>query len=433
VPEAEVEGQRTLHVAGLDWSVDDAQLHRIFGEAEGLKEIRLVKDFLQRSKGYAYIDFATPEQVKAAAKKFDGMLVHKRPMKVNPSKPTKPLFEAKTIFVKNVGQTAGMADVKAVFEKVGEVVSVRLPEAGGGKHKGYAYVEFASEASVEPALQLKQVTLGGLVAKIARSIPMKDHRHQTAANRADLPQHANQHLILQGKLEREDPVRLAQLHSTTVYVKNFPFTVTEEQLKEHFVQCGAVKQVLICKNAMGKSRGFGFVELGSKADAQSALLLSDSELQGRSIVVSKSQRAITQKKPATAAPATEEAAPLGKAAAANGASQGGSPAATAAGPAPAGEAKQASRGAKRRVALDAAPDLDDKAAPPVAAGTGKVPFRAVKARKDVSAPAEAAPEAGAEAAAGVEEKPTSQPMSNADFRALMLAGPPPTGKAGKKR
>ncbi|CAJ1341446.1 unnamed protein product [Effrenium voratum] len=54
--------------------------------------------------------------------------------------------------------------------------------------------------------------------------------------------------------------------------------------------------VLIVRAADGRSRGFGFVEFEDASTAQSALMLSDSVLGGRDIVVSKSSRAITQKK-----------------------------------------------------------------------------------------------------------------------------------------
>merc|ERR1711860_405899 len=126
-------------------------------------------------------------------------------------------------------------------------------------------------------------TVGGQKLQIARSIPMKDHRHQTAATRKDLPQRANQRLILEGKLDREDPLRLSNQHADTIYVKNLAFGVTEDILREHFAQCGAVQQVLVCRNAAGRSRGFGFVEFAKVADAQGALMLNESELQGRTI------------------------------------------------------------------------------------------------------------------------------------------------------
>jgi len=162
-------------------------------------------------------------------------------------------------------------------------------------HKGYAYVEFASAASTDAALALDGIEVGGQKVHVARSIPMKDHRHQKAAARKDLPARANQRQIVQGQLERSDPVKLAEKFPTTIYVKNLAFPVDEAKLREHFRKCGEIQQVMVCRNAQGRSRGFGFVEFATKDQAQDALAYNDTILCEREIWVSKSQRAITQK------------------------------------------------------------------------------------------------------------------------------------------
>merc|ERR1712019_149443 len=88
----------------------------------------------------------------------------------------------------------------------------------------------------------------------------------------------------------------AQKNPTTLYVKDLAFNVDDDKLRNHFSQCGKVMQTLVVRNAQGRSRGFGFVELEDEEQAQAALGLTGSELCGREIVVSKSQRAITSKK-----------------------------------------------------------------------------------------------------------------------------------------
>lgn len=142
--------------------------------------------------------------------------------------PTKQLYQEKVLFVKNVALEAGEEELKEVFKEKGEVVSVRMPRAGAA-HKGYAYVEFAEDAAVKACLA-ESFSLKGQDLSLSRSIPMKDHRHTTAATRKDLPQRVNQRLIVQGKLDREDPaprplrqrcfcskVRQSAMCPTTVY------------------------------------------------------------------------------------------------------------------------------------------------------------------------------------------------------------------------
>jgi len=293
----EAEGEQTVYVSSLDWSVDEPQLHRIFGDIDGLKEVRLVRDFLQRSKGYAYIDFHTSEQVEQAVEKLNGTLINKRPVRVARSLPTKPLFEERTVFVRNIPQAAGEEDLRGMFAVSGEIADIRLPmDSSSEAHKGYAYIEFAAANSITPALALDATELRGQPLSVARSIPMKDHRHQTAGLRKDLPHRVNQRLVVEGRLEREDPVRQASRFPTTVHVKNLAFKVDEAKLRDHFGQCGTIAQVLLVRDEKGRSRGFAFVEFEKPEAAQAALLLTDSKLNGRDVVVSRSQRAITQKK-----------------------------------------------------------------------------------------------------------------------------------------
>jgi RNA recognition motif-containing protein len=72
-----------------------------------------------------------------------------------------------------------------------------------------------------------------------------------------------------------------------IYVGNLSYEVTEEDLKEVFEGFGQVESVKIIKdNYTGKSKGFGFVEMSSNADAQSAINgLNDKELKGRTLNV----------------------------------------------------------------------------------------------------------------------------------------------------
>lgn len=384
----ESEGQRTVHVCNLDWSVDEPHLRRLFSAIDGLKDVRLVRDFLQRSKGYAYIDFESSEQVDAAVERLNGVLVNKRTLRVARSLPTKPLFEERTVFVRGVSPAATEKDVRDTFAAVGEVADVRMPADATGKvHKGYAYVEFATADGVKAALAKDGIELAGAVLEVARSIPMKDHRHQTAAPRKDLPQRSNQRSIVESKLEREDPVRQSAKFPNTIYVKNLAFQVDENMLRDHFASCGEVSQVLLVRNGHGRSRGFGFIEFKEAESAQAALLLTDSQIAGRDVVVSRSQRAITQKK--APAPAKRPAA-------------GGAPAP-----------------AKRLRLEEPAPAPPEPAEGPAKAKGGgeHKPFRTTKELPPPAAPAPAAP---APPGAAADTPVPAGPLSNADFRALFL-------------
>lgn len=76
-----------------------------------------------------------------------------------------------------------------------------------------------------------------------------------------------------------------------IYIGNLARQTSEDGLRALFVAYGEVSSVVIIKDKFsGESRGFGFVEMPSSADAQSAIEnLNETELDGRTLVVNESK------------------------------------------------------------------------------------------------------------------------------------------------
>jgi RNA recognition motif-containing protein len=74
-----------------------------------------------------------------------------------------------------------------------------------------------------------------------------------------------------------------------IYVGNLSRETTEETLRQAFAGHGEVSTVNIIKDRdTGESRGFGFVETFTKAEAQSAIsILNGTELSGRLLKVNE--------------------------------------------------------------------------------------------------------------------------------------------------
>ena len=73
----------------------------------------------------------------------------------------------------------------------------------------------------------------------------------------------------------------------SLYVGNLPYAISEQTLTELFAQAGTVVGVrLPIDRDTGQPRGFGFVEMGSDADAQNAIRMFDGRLvEGRALRV----------------------------------------------------------------------------------------------------------------------------------------------------
>ena len=78
---------------------------------------------------------------------------------------------------------------------------------------------------------------------------------------------------------------------TNLFVGNLPFDITEARLAEVFSRAGTVTSVqVITDKFTGQSRGFGFVEKGSEAEAaQAEALLNGHEVQGRALTVNEAR------------------------------------------------------------------------------------------------------------------------------------------------
>jgi cold-inducible RNA-binding protein len=76
-----------------------------------------------------------------------------------------------------------------------------------------------------------------------------------------------------------------------IYVGNLSYEVTEEDLRLALEQFGQVESATIIKDKQsGQSKGFGFVEMASKAEGQSAIDgLNGKELKGRALNVNEAR------------------------------------------------------------------------------------------------------------------------------------------------
>ncbi len=76
-----------------------------------------------------------------------------------------------------------------------------------------------------------------------------------------------------------------------LYVGNLPDSATEKDLSDKFAACGTVKSVkLITDRGTGRTRGFGFIEMASEAEAHAAIdSLNGSDYEGRPMKVNEAR------------------------------------------------------------------------------------------------------------------------------------------------
>ncbi len=81
------------------------------------------------------------------------------------------------------------------------------------------------------------------------------------------------------------------MSNNKLYVGGLPYSVTDDRLQEIFLPHGTVESARVITDRMtGRSRGFGFVEMSSQAEAEEATKnLNGTDLEGRSLTVNEAK------------------------------------------------------------------------------------------------------------------------------------------------
>ena len=78
---------------------------------------------------------------------------------------------------------------------------------------------------------------------------------------------------------------------TNIYVANLPYSSGDDELRSAFEAYGTVEKATVIKDRdTGRSRGFGFVEMPDKAEAEKAIEeLNGSDMAGRPLTVNEAR------------------------------------------------------------------------------------------------------------------------------------------------
>ena len=76
-----------------------------------------------------------------------------------------------------------------------------------------------------------------------------------------------------------------------LYVGNLPFSATDQILVDTFTQCGTVDSArIIIDRDSGRSKGFGFVEMSTDQEAQTAISqFNGADFDGRPMTVNEAK------------------------------------------------------------------------------------------------------------------------------------------------
>ncbi len=81
------------------------------------------------------------------------------------------------------------------------------------------------------------------------------------------------------------------MNGKKLYVGGLPYSISDKQLEDLFTEHGTVESARVITDRMtGRSKGFGFVEMSSQAEAQAAIdKVNGTNLEGRSLTVNEAK------------------------------------------------------------------------------------------------------------------------------------------------
>ncbi|KAJ8374320.1 hypothetical protein SKAU_G00049000 [Synaphobranchus kaupii] len=185
----------------------------------------------------------TPAKRKADSKK-----------ETPPAKKAKSEGEGFSLFVGNLNSGKDFDEIKQGLANFFSKKNLEVQDVRVGSSKKFGYVDFATEDDLLKALELNGKKIMGQEVKLDRARSKENS--------------------MEGKKERD---------ARTLFVKNLPFSATQEDLKEVFDQAVEIR---IPPGQNGSNRGIAYVEFKTEAIAEKMLEEAQgADVQGRSIMV----------------------------------------------------------------------------------------------------------------------------------------------------
>lgn len=233
----------SLYVGDLHKDVTESALFEMFERVGSVVSLRICRDAItRRSLGYAYVNFQRAEDAERALDTMNFSEIMGKPCRIMWSQRDPSLRKTGmgNVYVSNLPPSVDNKALYDTFSVFGNILSCKVVTDENGASKGYGYVHFETAEAAQDAIQKFDGT----------SID-------------DVEVHVS-HFV-----KRQD--RSAQAVWTNLYVKQFPVTWDEAKLREIFSAFGPIGNIMLSRDETGKSKGFGFVNMGDHESAVKAV------------------------------------------------------------------------------------------------------------------------------------------------------------------
>ncbi|KAH0474238.1 MAG: uncharacterized protein KVP18_001576 [Porospora cf. gigantea A] len=223
----QLEELRTLWISNLDESTTEAEIRSLFIGTKPVA-VRMVQNHKGGFKGYAYVDFSDEETCQRASDETHLVKsIRSRQVKALVSRPSKPIYEPRTVFLKNVPCVADSIIVAAIEDELGcKVEALRMIPDASGQPKGYGYADFTSEALTAECIRRGTIPVNGCPVQVLPCVPLKSRREIKAPK---------DKCRMAAAIRRKEELRMAPVSQPdTLFVKDIAFSATEREVQVFF-------------------------------------------------------------------------------------------------------------------------------------------------------------------------------------------------------
>ncbi|CAH8301674.1 unnamed protein product [Eruca vesicaria subsp. sativa] len=242
-----------IFVGSLDKGATEEDLKKVFGHVGEVTEVRIMKNPLtNKSKGFAFLRFATVEQAKRAVKELKNPMINGKKCGVTASQ------DNDTLFIANICKTWTLEALREKLKHYGvenmDEITLVEDSNNANMNRGYAFLEFSSRSDATDAhkrLLRKEVMFG--LEKPAK------------VSFAD------------SFLDPEDEI-MAQVK--TIFIDGLSTSWSEEHVRDLLKRYGKLEKIELARNMpSARRKDFGFVTFDThEAAVTCAKSINNSEL-----------------------------------------------------------------------------------------------------------------------------------------------------------
>ncbi|KAF3617024.1 Polyadenylate-binding protein RBP47B' [Capsicum annuum] len=281
---ATLEEVRTLWIGDLPYWADESYLHTWFAHTAEVLSIKVIRNKITgQPEGYGFVEFGSHAVAERILQSYNGTQIPGTELTFRLNWASFGIGERRdagpehSIFVGDLAPDVTDYLLQETFRT--HYPSVRgakvVTDPNTGRSKGYGFVKFADETERNRAMtEMNGMYCSTRPMRISAATPKKSNTVQ--------PQYAVAKAVYPPAIYPQTMQTIPvdnDLTNTTVYVGNLDHNLTEEELRQVFLQFGEIVYVKI-----PASKGCGFVQFAARSSAEEAIQRMQGAVVGQQIV-----------------------------------------------------------------------------------------------------------------------------------------------------